>query len=81
MTTLKQTRTQQYWTYNEFKQYIISSKTNNQIMSRLEQYNDGYTWEKFLDARFPYKPKEQWLKAQSSIPKMVHGYLTTNDFD
>ena len=66
MTTLKQTRTQQYWTYNEFKQYIISSKTNNQIMSRLEQYNDGYTWEKFLDARFPYKPKEQWLKAQSS---------------
>ena len=78
---MKQTRTQQYWTYNEFKQYIISSKTNNQIMSRLEQYNDGYTWEKFLDARFPYKPKEQWLKAQSSIPKMVHGYLTTNDFD
>ena len=81
MTTLKQTRTQQYWTYNEFKQYIISSKTNNQIMSRLEQYNDGYTWEKFLDARFPYKPKEQWLKTQRGIPKISEGYLKTNDFD
>ena len=81
MTTLKQTRTQQYWTYNEVKQYIISSKTNNQIMSRLEQYNDGYTWEKFLDARFPYKPKEQWLKTQKSIPKISEGYLKTNDFD
>ena len=50
-------------------------------MSRLEQYNDGYTWEKFLDARFPYKPKEQWLKTQKSIPKISEGYLKTNDFD
>ena len=69
--------------HNSIEHIMYSKNTLSvvkQIMSRVE-YNDGYTWEKFLDARFPYKPKEQWLKTQKSIPKISEGYLKTNDFD
>ena len=57
--------------HNSIEHIMYSNNTSSvvkQMMSRVE-YNDGYTWEKFLDARFPYKPKEQWLKTQKSIPK------------
>ena len=69
--------------HNSIEHIMYSNNTSSvvkQMMSRVE-YNDGYTWEKFLDARFPYKPKAQWLKTQTSIPKISQDYLKTNDFD
>ena len=57
--------------HNSIEQKMYTNTTASvvkQIMSQVE-YKDRYSWEKFLDARFPYKPKEQWLKTQKSIPK------------
>ena len=57
-----------------------TSSAVKQIMSQAE-YNDRYSWEKFLDTRFPFKPKEQWLKTLKIIPKICEDYLKTNDID
>ena len=69
--------------HNSIEHIMYSNNTSSvvkQIMSGVE-YNDGYSWENFLDARFPYKPKEQWLKTPKSIRKISEDYLKTNDFD
>ena len=70
---------------NQVEHKLYSNQTSSWVKASLSivHYNDDYSWERYLDSRYPWLPKDEYLRRNgiTTTKKIDDNYLNPDDFD
>ena len=70
---------------NQVEHKLYSKQTSSWVKARLSiiHFNDDYSWERYMDTRYPWLPKDEYLRRNgiTTTKKIDDNYLNLDDFD
>ena len=70
---------------NQVERKLYSNQTSSQVKARLSiiHFNDDYSWERYMGTRYPWLPKDEYLRRNgiTTTKKIDDNYLNRDDFD